>query len=218
MSNIILDKPAFLIGAGIFSKRVYKKRWSDNYTIIGVDGGADNLTKIGVTPDYVIGDLDSIINPNKYSKSSTVIKVAEQDTTDFEKALIYFDAPLYLCIGFTGSRFDHTIEVLHILTKFRNKTIICFHYNDLIFVVPNNWKPKLPVGTRVSLFPIEPTNIQLTSGLKYTATGLNLVMGSIISTSNETTSNQIEVKYNTGLLIGVVPNGQYLNIIKSLGL
>ncbi len=218
MSSITLDKPAFLVGAGIFNKSIYKKQWSDNYTIIGVDGGADSLAKIGVTPDYVIGDLDSIIDPIKYGKSSTVIRVAEQDTTDFEKALIYFDAPLYLCIGFTGSRFDHTIEVLHIFTKFRNKTIICFHYNDLIFVVPNDWKPKLSVGTRVSLFPIEPTNIHSTTGLKYSATGLNLVMGSIISTSNEAISNQIEVKYDKGLLVGIVPASQYKNIIKSLGL
>ena len=58
-------------------------------TIICADGGANSAKKIGITPDFIIGDFDSVDSGTlKYFKSkSTIIQIKRQNDTDVEKCL-----------------------------------------------------------------------------------------------------------------------------------
>ncbi|MFW5979554.1 MAG: thiamine diphosphokinase, partial [Halanaerobium sp.] len=61
--------------------------------IIAVDGGANKLKSLGLMPDLIIGDLDSITNKNKkyYSQQNvkTIKYPVEKDQTDSEIAVDY---------------------------------------------------------------------------------------------------------------------------------
>ncbi|MGL9758848.1 MAG: hypothetical protein ACR5LA_08640 [Wolbachia sp.] len=55
--------------------------------VIAVDGGANRLLSIGIQPDLVIGDLDSI-NPNLRANLS-IVYLPDQDYCDFSKAMAH---------------------------------------------------------------------------------------------------------------------------------
>ncbi len=67
---------------------------------VGVDGGADHLLAAGVTPAAVIGDLDSLSDLARATFAEQTYHIAEQETTDFEKALTRIDAARVLAVGF----------------------------------------------------------------------------------------------------------------------
>ncbi len=83
-------------------------------TIICADGGANSARKIGIIPDYIIGDLDSIQNRTLkyYQSKSKIIKFTRQNDTDVEKCLKFAISKKYfevILLGVTGDRLDHTI-------------------------------------------------------------------------------------------------------------
>ena len=65
-------------------------RIEDSDYRIAVDGGFLSFTHADKIPDLLIGDLDSIPDSdeleNKYPELK-IVRLREQDTTDFEKAL-----------------------------------------------------------------------------------------------------------------------------------
>ncbi len=83
---------------------------------IAVDGGYNIFHQLGVTPDLVIGDLDSI----KYDivDQVKVLKQLNQNTTDLQKALSYvfehFEPSQITLLGATGGRTDHLLNNLKV--------------------------------------------------------------------------------------------------------
>jgi len=57
----------------IKNRNFYKKIIKKASIIIAADGGADNCIKLGISPNYVIGDLDSISNKAKEKFKKLVI-------------------------------------------------------------------------------------------------------------------------------------------------
>ena len=56
--------------------------------IVCADGGANHARRLGITPDIIIGDLDSITASTKnYFKKIPLVLVADQYSTDLEKAI-----------------------------------------------------------------------------------------------------------------------------------
>ena len=77
-------------------------------------------------PDFLIGDMDSI-DPLLWDKlrdngKTKIIKISEQDTTDFEKALNFISTQLniqrIIALNAFGGRIDHTLANLNILVKY----------------------------------------------------------------------------------------------------
>ena len=46
------------------------------------------------------------------------MQIAEQETTDFEKAIYSTRAPVTVALGMTGKRFDHTLAALDAVTRY----------------------------------------------------------------------------------------------------
>ena len=82
-------------------------------------------SNVEIIPDLIIGDLDSLLQRPVWESMTNVVRLAEQDTTDFEKCLYSVSAPLFLAFGFTGNRLDHTLAAVHIAAKYiAEKSII----------------------------------------------------------------------------------------------
>ena len=111
-------------------------------TIICADGGANSAKKIGVVPNFIVGDLDSISESTlKYFRGKTkIIKYKRQNDTDVEKSLKFAINKKFnevILLGVTGDRLDHTICNLGIVLKFFNKIKISL-VSEKSFLIPIN--------------------------------------------------------------------------------
>ncbi|HAT03521.1 MAG TPA: thiamine diphosphokinase [Candidatus Magasanikbacteria bacterium] len=192
-----------IIGTGHVNMDQFLSIYKKVRPLVAADGGANHLYDSGIVPDMIIGDLDSLQNKEEWKQKTNIIHVPDQDSTDLEKVLLRTEAPLYLAFGFTGDRFDHTLEILHVLSKYRNKQIIFFVEDDIVFRIPKLWNIELPIGTRVSLYPLHKTKILKSSGLKWPVDELEMRQGHIIGTSNETTNEYVMIEQDEPHLIGV---------------
>ena len=80
--------------------------------LVAADGGADHIATAGLTPEAIIGDFDSLSQPEDWLGRTRLLRIEEQETTDFEKALYSTYAPVTIALGMTGGRFDHTLAAL----------------------------------------------------------------------------------------------------------
>lgn len=95
---------------------------ADDY-LIAADGGADHLMKMGILPEIVIGDLDSVDEETLFQLTSAEVRIEqypeEKDETDIELALHYaigLQPSAILIVGALGGRLDQTLANLSILT------------------------------------------------------------------------------------------------------
>ena len=201
-----------LIGAGSVDTDSFLSLFNANQSLIAVDGGANHLKKLGIIPNKIIGDLDSLDDKVYWQGKTEVVEIEDQNSTDLEKVLDTINAELYLAFGFAGDRFDHTLEILHVLSKYQNKKIIFFVGSDIIFRLPKTWRVKLPIGTRISLYPLDETKLIKSSGLHWPVDGLSMQQGHLIGTSNKTTSSLVEIKQKTANLV-CVTNAEFCDKI-----
>lgn len=217
MKHFEFQTPVFLVGAGEFDSAQFLELYDDAFPVIAVDGGANHLYHAGVLPSIIIGDLDSVECLAKYDHRTTILQIADQNSTDLEKCIETISAPRYVGFGFTGKRFDHTMEIAHVFLKYAEKTIVFVSTHDVIFKIPHNWQCGLPSGTRVSLFPLKMTQILHAHGFVYDPSHLAMEMGFKIGTSNTTNDEHISLSYDEkGFLIGIVPVSHFTAVLASL--
>lgn len=87
--------------------------------IIAVDGGLKHLDKICVSPDFLIGDLDSSSN---FSTSKIIKFDSEKDDTDFACAINFinenFNVNNFDVVGFASlNRVDHVLTNLSLIDE-----------------------------------------------------------------------------------------------------
>ena len=115
-NEFILKKCIILANGKASKKSVIQFLQRKNYsTLICADGGANQARKLSLTPDFIIGDLDSIKKQttNFYKNKSKIIKQKRQNDTDVEKCLKFaiknkFEEAVLL--GVTGDRLDQNIS------------------------------------------------------------------------------------------------------------
>jgi thiamine pyrophosphokinase len=149
------SKPVCLIGGASVAKKSISAVLPLVGGFIGADGGADHLLGAGLTPVAVIGDLDSLSSHARATFADLLHPVDDPLTTDFEKVLQRVRAPMFICLGFTGGRMDHTLSVLNVMARFVDRTIVLADGDDASFLASRGTTHLvLPVGTRVSIMPL----------------------------------------------------------------
>lgn len=97
----------YIVGAGEFYGEFTKR---DGDLVIAADGGYDTLLALGITPDLILGDMDSV--KSKASDIEKLVFPVRKDETDSFLAYRegvrrgYTDFKLYGCVG---GREDHTL-------------------------------------------------------------------------------------------------------------
>jgi len=213
-------EPVVLLGGGECTSNVLLQLLQQSYPLIVADGGASHLEDTAIVPDLIIGDLDSLENQSHWESITRVVKLAEQDTTDFEKCLYSVDAPLFIAIGFTGKRLDHTLASLHAAAKYSSqKQVIVVSQDDIVLVCRSAQQVSLDKGMRFSIVPFEPIKFRRSTGLLYPLDGLTLAPTLMIGTSNEVLETKVSLETepdNDGAYAVILPLDALEAVIKQL--
>jgi len=175
-------------------------------SLLCADGGADSAIRLGLNPDYIIGDLDSISKEaiKKFKKTSEIIQYKRQNDTDVEKCLKFAIKNKYdeaLLIGVTGNRLDHTICNLGIVLKFFTKiNLSLLAENSYLKPYTGEVMLKTQKGEIISLYGFDKKTKIISEGLKYPLKNISLPFGEKESTSNVSTSNSIQLKIRNGII------------------
>ena len=172
--------------------------------MVAADGGADRLLRLGVEPEAVIGDLDSISPGARARLGARVHLVTEQETTDFDKALRLVRAPFILALGFWGARADHGLAVLNSLVRLSERPCLVLSNSDVIFHAPADLTLDLPKGSRLSLFPLAPVKGR-SDGLEWPIDGIAFAPGGAIGCSNRVASGKVRLRFDGPGMLVILP-------------
>ncbi|GLS87969.1 thiamine pyrophosphokinase [Cypionkella aquatica] len=192
-----------LAGGGPFGKAQLARALRFAPRIVGADGGADRLLALGAKPEAVIGDMDSISDQAKAQMAGRLFPIAEQVTTDFDKALRSIRAPFVLGIGFAGARLDHGLAVLNTLLRHPDQRCLVISPQDVIFLAPLQLQMDLPLGSRFSLFPMAPVTGE-SEGLRWPLQDLHFAPDAMIGTSNEV-SGPVQLRFSARKMLVILP-------------
>ena len=199
------QKKLLIVGGADFSADLFKEVYDNETPIIAADGGVNFLTERNISPELVIGDLDSVskkkiqnIEPEK------IIRISEQNSTDLEKVLFNTQSPLTIGIGFLGAQIDHELAALSALVKFSHKKIIFIGEHDIVFLVPPSFSLRSFNGMRVSLYPLDEVKVH-SDGLKWATDGLTMKPTGQLGTSNKAIGKSIHLAPDKPNLLLILP-------------
>ncbi len=186
MSIVHAQAPVTLVGGAELRPDDLTTALSRAPMLVAADGGADAVLAARLRPDAVIGDMDSIGRPARAAFADLLHTIAEQESTDFDKALRHIAAPLVLAVGVTGGRFDHELAVMHVLMRHADRPCIVIGAETVVFLCPPALTLAMAPGALVSLFPLAPVRVS-SQGLRWPTDGLLFAPGHTIGTSNAAT-------------------------------
>ena len=184
--------------------------------ILAVDRGADRAAAHGFSPQAIFGDLDSLSSVDAWTaRGVPVHRIPEQDSVDFEKALEAVEAPAALSLGFLGGRVDHELAVFNALVRHADRPVVLLGEEDCICCLPRSLSLDLPVGTRVSLFPMDEVTGLSSQGLEWPLDGLTLSPTGRVGTSNRATG-PVQITCGDGACLLILPATQLEALLEGL--
>lgn len=169
---------------------------------IALDGAANYLREIGLKPDFLIGDMDSLSKEDKESFERSGAKILfepDQNLTDLEKAIIFCDnrsAKNIEILNALGGRNDHSLANVSFLKKYYSdkRKITLFGKEDkLEFVKNKKIKAKGKPGSRIAFLGFFEAQIS-SFGLKYEMRNFKIKLGYKESVCNSLDSNEAIVE------------------------
>ena len=145
------------------------QRISSSDYIIAVDGSANQLNKLNILPNVVIGDFDSIESFN--DSNVELIEANDQSKTDFRKTLewcIKKNISHISIFGISGKSEDHFLGNYYTLDDFSNK-IDWIAFTDFSVISPCVSKKEFDSykGQKVSLFSMKGDTLVSSKNLEY---------------------------------------------------
>jgi thiamine pyrophosphokinase len=193
------DGPLVIVGGGALDAGLLRQLAAEGAHLVGADGGADAIRAAGLMPEAIIGDFDSLADPAGWDGRTRLVRIAEQETTDFEKALYSTVAPVTIGLGMTGRRLDHTLAALDAVARYAaQRAIILVDEADLALGLARPFGFRVEPGARVSVHPLTATRFAGSQGLRYPLDGLTLAPGVRTGTSNEASAAAITIEPEAG--------------------
>ena len=155
---------------------------------IALDGAADRFN----TWDVVVGDMDSISNPEQYETDPN------QDNSDLAKALEMYDVDAV--VGIAGGRLDHQIAAYTSLFETNSDAILYFEGWRACRVHSSGLEIDLPVGSICSLMPFGNVKNVSISGVDFVLENENLSTGTR-GIGNKVTEQIVKISHEGGDLL-----------------
>ena len=185
----------------------YYKDLIGDKTSVAVDGGYDFFVQAGITPDYLIGDMDSIDKLESTLPDTVAIFEfpVDKDLTDGHAALDFCMKEDFSSIDIVMPNVgepDHFVGNLLLLfnkevkKKIREKrsiTLLSHHYEYRIL---DNSKLEIfdSIGDTFSIMPISKSIMLFLEGTKYDVKNLKIDIGETRGLRNTITTNEMMVK------------------------
>ncbi len=177
----------------------------ENDYIIAADGGLRHLSAIGLTPNAILGDFDSL----GYTPENATVFPVEKDDTDamlaVRQALSMGFREIYLYGALDGPRLDHTIANLQTLQFLTDHGAVGYLIGKrYIATTVKNGSLSFPESATgiLSVFCMgqDAQGVTLT-GLKYELTNGTLTPGFPLGVSNHFKGKKAAVSVNCGTLL-----------------
>ena len=187
---------------------------------ICADGGANSAYKLGLIPDFIIGDFDSINEETLsfFEGKSKIIQIKRQNDTDVEKCLkfaIKKKIKEVVLLGGTGDRLDHSFCNLGIVLKFSDRIEIkAIHQKSVLSVCSGTVSLDTIPKEIISVYGFDEKTKILSSGLKYSLRNVALPFGKKESTSNVALSKKVELEIKNGKVFVI----REFNLLRKYGL
>ncbi len=202
-------KKCFVVGGGDFCKDIFCH--DENALIIAADAGYKVLTEIGITPDIVVGDFDSL----GYTPEHPVTEVHSpvKDDTDMMLAVekgIECGCEEFYIFGATGGRIAHTLGNLQVLSFIAEKGFSGYVFDtDTVITVINGSTLAFDENASgyISLLPFGCDKATVTlKGFKYEVDSCDLPYNRPLGISNEFTGKTAILTVHSGTVIAVWEN------------
>lgn len=158
-----MPKRALLFANGEAPERKFIAPFlNKNDMLIAVDGGLRHLKSLGLTPDMLIGDLDSVTAGEVAEAEAQGVEVrrysVDKDETDLELALlaaVESGADELLVFAALGGRLDHSLANLALLAlpHLEGRRVTFENGREEVFLIRGEAEIKGRAGDVVSLLP-----------------------------------------------------------------
>ena len=193
----------YIVGAGEFYGSFEKR---DGDLIIAADGGYDTLKSLGITPDLLLGDMDSIVD-EKSEVDSIRFPVRKDETDSF---LAYREGvkrgyKKFMLYGCVGGRDDHT---------FANYSLLIYgkEHGHSIKLVGKGCDAFAIKNEKISLYGVPEKHVSAFAfgaeskgvsihGLEYSAKDITLSPSFPLAVSNRFTEEEAFIEVKSGTLI-----------------
>jgi thiamine pyrophosphokinase len=181
--------------------------------IIAADGGAAYSRLLGIQPDVIIGDLDSLdqdlLQHYRQLDINIITHPTHKDATDLELAIKYalqHEADEIIVLGALGERWDHSLGNILLLAnpEFQEVTIrmVSGPVEIGLIQAPQSYQLTGTRGDLVSLIPIHGDASGITThGLEYSLQDGRLKFGATRGISNTLTAESASISVQQGMLL-----------------
>lgn len=213
---MITDSVCFIVAAGDCYEEKIQLREQD--FLVAVDGGYDTVKKMGLEPNLVLGDFDSV-QSEPVAKECVRLK-REKDETDtlYAVQLMVERGYQYMVIygGTGGERISHTISNLQTLIAFSDLHLFLVDREEAMFLlIDGEIHFSKDCQGMLSVFSMSEESTGVSERhLKYQLEDAKLVHGYPIGVSNEFVGEESIVAVKNGMLLLCMEKSQLSNIKK----
>lgn len=199
---------AVIISGGTIKQYEYIARFiRQDDVVICADSGYNHAKNMGIKPQVLVGDFDSI---SEKPKGIEIIEYpAKKDFTDTEIALEWARTHGFrdfLMLGVTGTRLDHTLANIMLLTSMyeRGESAEIIDEHNRIFLTESEIIINEPPGTLLSVIPLTRCQGVTNSGLEYPLCDVTLETYTARGVSNVIVNPPAQVSVRRGKLLVII--------------
>lgn len=204
-------KGLIICGGVVDTPQELRKYINDIDVVICADKGGLHAKNIGIFPNLLLGDMDSIPKDilEEYKNKNVDMEIfsSEKDMTDSEIAIwraVTLGCTQLVIIGALGGRVDQSIANIFILKKLLEQGVDAVIVNEKNEVRLIKDKIELLADKlyKLSLIPLTQKVTGITTkGLKYSLNNGELEIGKSVGVSNEFEEDLAQITIKDGLLL-----------------
>lgn len=203
---------ALIIAGGAPVEADFLARLDEPAWVVAADSGLDQAYSLGITPDLVVGDMDSVTSEALARATATGVLIErypiDKDATDLELAIAAAVRAGYTrgtIIGGTGGRMAHTLANAMLLLDDHGIALEWRTRRSIITGIQAGASRtfRRSEGNLLSVIAVGATATCTSSGLRWPLDGIPMAAGSTRGVSNEIVSDEAQITVSGGQVLTV---------------
>lgn len=210
MHKLEFFEAVICLNGRLLDREFFERVLSKKILLIAADGSYHTLKRIGVNPDFVVGDMDSVGDSVDLSMTQMHAD-SDQYSTDFEKVLFFLRSKgisKILVLGMNGGEIDHVINNTNTFLRYSDQFDMCFYdepdFGESKIGVAVNGKIDLDVGVgkNISLFSFDEGKI-CTKGMTWEVSGESFNVMKASAARNRSKERNVSVSTTGDKLLAI---------------